>query len=295
MLNALWVVMQFQFEYVSVAFPKMQIPIGALYNRPDQKVQILGLVFLVLFTLVLILQFLSMLFHRWGTVIEILASTRLFSKHHKYRDTKLTIQEAVDLIKEMELEKQDILAYDNRMTASNVSNDDDNNHMGDYEPDPDYDDDILPEPEPDYFDHPAVNNADNWNVPAVKIVSPSINMPNQAIAGLNVSNNQVGTGGIYRTSTLTLPGAMANPESLVSPNMRYRFSQDMTTGQQQPLFQNATQNNSILYSPRQTSLKPLQSLDARVMKQFRALEQRDPRFRRRAKQSNDEFDHGYDV
>ncbi|RNA37518.1 chitin synthase, partial [Brachionus plicatilis] len=73
MLNALWVVMQFQFEYVSVAFPKMQVAIGALYNRPDQKVQILGLVFLILFTLVLFLQFLSMLFHRWGTIVEILA------------------------------------------------------------------------------------------------------------------------------------------------------------------------------------------------------------------------------
>ena len=46
-----------------------------------------------------------MLFHRWGTIIEILASTRLFSKHHKYRDSKLTIKEAVDLIKKMELEK----------------------------------------------------------------------------------------------------------------------------------------------------------------------------------------------
>jgi hypothetical protein len=105
MLNALWVVMQFQFEYVSVAFPRLQIPFGALYNRPDQKVQILGLIFLILFTLVLVLQFISMLFHRWGTIIEILASTRLFSKHHKYRDSKLTIKEAVDLIKKMELEK----------------------------------------------------------------------------------------------------------------------------------------------------------------------------------------------
>lgn len=37
-LNALWVVMQFQFEYVSVAFPRLQIPFGQLYNRPDQKV-----------------------------------------------------------------------------------------------------------------------------------------------------------------------------------------------------------------------------------------------------------------
>lgn len=146
MLNALWIVMQFQFEYVSVAFPKMQIPIGSLYNRPDQKVQILGLIFLILFTFVLILQFMSMLFHRWGTIIEILASTRLFSKHHKYRDTKMTIQEAVDLIKEMELEKQDI---NNNMHPDDPNigplsalhhAQDETNSMGEtYVPDPDYD------------------------------------------------------------------------------------------------------------------------------------------------------------
>lgn len=150
MLNALWIVMQFQFEYVSVAFPKMQIPIGALYNRPDQKVQILGLIFLILFTFVLLLQFMSMLFHRWGTIVEILASTRLFSKHHKYRDTKLTIQEAVDLIKEMELEKQDINNNLNNDDANmgalsglhqmGETQDDYSNTMGEtYVPDPDYD------------------------------------------------------------------------------------------------------------------------------------------------------------
>ena len=102
--------MQFQFEYVSMVFPNLIIPIGKLYNRPDQKVQILGLVFLVLFTVVLVLQFVSMLFHRWGTIAEILSSTRLISRHKKYRDTQLTVQEAVDLLKEMELEKDGIQA-----------------------------------------------------------------------------------------------------------------------------------------------------------------------------------------
>lgn len=145
MLNALWIVMQFQFEYVSVAFPRMQIHIGALYNRPEQKVQILGLIFLILFTFVLVLQFMSMLFHRWGTIIEILASTRLFSKHHKYRDTKLTIQEAVDLIKEMELEKQNAAEHgpDGPLSALHHmadTHDDETNSMGEtYVPDPDYD------------------------------------------------------------------------------------------------------------------------------------------------------------
>lgn len=245
MLNALWVVMQFQFEYVSVAFPRMQVAIGALYNKPDQKVQILGLVFLILFTFVLFLQFLSMLFHRWGTIVEILASTRISSKHHKYRDSRMTIQEAVDLIKEMELEKENE-NYDAQTLNNQISEDDETT-----EPDPDYDQDILPEPQPDYFDHPAVNNMDNWNKP-MRALSPNITQnPNH----LNMSN---------------LPF-----NNLMSPNRRYSHNQD---------YVNQLMNqSSAQYSPR-NFLKPLQSLDARVMRQFKALELRDPNFKRRIKQ-----------
>jgi Na+-transporting methylmalonyl-CoA/oxaloacetate decarboxylase gamma subunit len=268
MLNALWIVMQFQFEYVSVAFPKLQIPIGRLYNKPDQKVQILGVVFLILFTLVLLLQFISMLFHRWGTIVEILASTRLFSKHHKYRDTKLTIQEAVDLIKEMELEKQDMTqVYFNEMgnSMSNASNDYESNFV---EPDPDYDDDILPEPEPDYFDHPAVNNEHNWNEP-LRAMSPSQRHHNQF--NLNVSNQYT------------------NRDVYMSPAVRYlQANNDGVSrgngGNSEAGNAAGNQNGSFMFSPRQTALKPINSLDVRVMRQFRALEQKDPRFKRRVQQ-----------
>ena len=238
MLNALWIVMQFQFEYVSVAFPKLQIAFGALYNRPDQKVQILGLIFLILFTLVLILQFVSMLFHRWGTIIEILASTRLFSKHHKYRDSKLTIKEAVDLIKEMELEREGQNPYDSTNTTAQTNEDDDSNLV---EPDPDYDDDILPEPEPDYFDHPAVRKSS-------LVTNYNAQNPNQS----NLYNHQSFNSYVGR-------------ENFMTPNPSYPNLQSEAGGVQ-------------------NSLKPLQSLDVRVMKQFRALEQRDPRFKRKVKQ-----------
>ncbi len=170
MLNALWVVMQFQFEYVSMTFPNLVIPIGQLYNRPDQKVQILGLVFLFLFTLVLLLQFVSMLFHRWGTIAEILSSTRLISKHRKYRDAKLTVQEAVDLIKEMELEKDSQIDLSGSNTFGNTEDD-----ITQPEVDTQQDeDDILPEPEPDYFNHPAVNNVNNWNNRYKEVMSPHV-------------------------------------------------------------------------------------------------------------------------
>jgi hypothetical protein len=284
MLNALWIVMQFQFEYVSVAFPKLQIPIGRLYNRPDQKVQILGVVFLILFTLVLFLQFLSMLFHRWGTIVEILASTRLFSKHHKYRETMLTIQEAVDLIKEMELEKQNVnhlFFNETGNTTNNTTNEYESNFV---EPDPDYDEDILPEPEPDYFDHPAVNNEHNWNEP-LRAMSPSQRNQNQF--NLNVSNTY------------------SNRDMLMSPTMRYLQPNDAPHGNNAGHNgQNGhnQQNGSFVFSPRQNALKPMKSLDVRVLRQFRALEQKDPRFKRRVQQirlgspgGNDNHGVGYNV
>jgi len=278
MLNALWVVMQFQFEYVSVAFPKLQIPVGNLYNRPDQKVQILGLIFLILFTLVLVLQFLSMLFHRWGTIVEILASTRLFNRHRKYRDTKLTIQEAVDLIKEMELEKQSNPLFDNTNSTNTTTEDDVNSN----EPDPDYiqpdEEDILPEPEPDYFDHPAVNNIDNWNRRYKSNLTP-----------LTAQNhfsqfNQNNISHIQTNPTIRY----INRDSNFSPTGIPGYSQALNLNTQQEYFptQNMlpTSNNGYVFSPRQNNLKPLQSLDTKVMRQFRVLEQKDPRFKRRVKQ-----------
>jgi hypothetical protein len=39
----------------------------------------------------------------------------------------------------------------------------------------------------------------------------------------------------------------------------------------------------------QSQLRPLQSLDARVLKQFRALEQKDPRFKRRVVRNSNQF------
>jgi chitin synthase len=260
MLNALWVVMQFQFEYVSMAFPRMQIPVGILYNQPDHKVQILGIIFLILFTTVLILQFVSMLFHRWGTIVEILASTRLFSKHHKYRDTKLTIQEAVDLIKEMELERQGSIDFDatsmgtpsaNSLEDSSSIDTDNDNKINE--------EDILPEPEPDYFEHPAVNNAQNWN-----------HNHNQSI-----QSSEFGNG---RHNPFNHSQIFTGKDGITSPFPSKRQQNFRMNGGFQPM------NTSMSYSPHQSSLKPLQSLDTRVIKRFRAMERNNPDFKRRLRQ-----------
>ncbi len=266
MLNALWIVMQFQFEYVSMVFPNLIIPIGKLYNRPNQKVQILGLVFLILFTIVLVLQFLSMLFHRWGTIAEILSSTRLISRHKKYRNTQLTVQEAVDLLKEMELEKDGLpnaTSETNQLTNTTSSGDD-------YSPQIDADsqandDDILPEPEIDYFEHPAVNNANNWNNRYRQAMSPAP-YANPAAANKRDFHNM----------------SFAQQNQHVLGLNRYNHHE---TGQMHQHYPNGGVggnglNSSVAYSPRQhNTLRPLHGLDSRVMRQFRALEKQDPRFK----------------
>jgi len=277
--------MQFQFEYVSVAFPKLQIPVGNLYNRPDQKVQILGLIFLILFTLVLVLQFLSMLFHRWGTIVEILASTRLFNRHRKYRDTKLTIQEAVDLIKEMELEKQSFNPIFDNTNSTNTTTEEDTNLN---EPDPDYvqpeEEDILPEPEPDYFDHPAVNNIDNWNRRYKSNLSPltapshftQFNQNNMShVQANNPAVRYNGREVINYSPAGGTAGGYNQAINNLNSQQDYYPAQNMLP---------SNNNNGYVFSPRQNNLKPLQSLDNKVMRQFRVLEQKDPRFKRRVKQ-----------
>lgn len=264
MLNALWVVMQFQFEYVSMVFPNLIIPIGKLYNKPDQKVQLLGLVFLFLFTFILLLQFVSMLFHRWGTIAEILSSTRVISTHKKYRNAKLTVQEAVDLIKEMELEpvgKQDIAGS----MVTSTTEDDSNQTDADFQTQQD-DDDILPEPEPDYFNHPAVNNVNNWNHRYKEAMSPFVHQGRERHHDLNMSN-------VYHRNLLGQHGYNVGGET--------RFSNYPHGGNTQfDMNQNfMNQHNNEMFSPRQSHLRPLHNLDNRVMKQFRALERHDPRFR----------------
>jgi chitin synthase len=294
MLNALWVVMQFQFEYVAMTFPSLQIPIGRLYNRPDQKVQILGLIFLTFFTAVLVLQFVSMLFHRWGTIIEILASTRLITRHNKYKYDKLKIQEAVDMIRELELEKGgggghrlfDGSTTTGTGTTGTSLTDDETQQLVD-EPEPDYDvddEDILPEPEPDYFDHPAVQDAENWNRRnRGGLFSPIWSPQNGLFSARSVNVH----GNVYQyprravsnqhTSTNTPHLPMGQQ---LSHNHSYHLPVAAKHSQNQ---QQQQQHQQMVFSPRQNALRPLTSLDERVIRHFRQREHRDPHFKKRVK------------
>ena len=110
MLNAIWIILQFQCEYVSTKFTEMMIDIGRPFGQRGTKVQVLGLLFMLFFASCMIIQFLTMIFHRWGTFIEILASTKLFEKHRKYRlkpgsdIAMMNNQEVAEILREMDIE-----------------------------------------------------------------------------------------------------------------------------------------------------------------------------------------------
>lgn len=91
MLNAFWMIIIFMLQSVK---DKVSIPIP----RPGQDplpIEPLGLVFLVFFAFILILQFGAMLRHRYGTLLHILASTELRCCRKRY-DPKKHIEEAVE-------------------------------------------------------------------------------------------------------------------------------------------------------------------------------------------------------
>ncbi|XP_019617474.1 PREDICTED: uncharacterized protein LOC109464835 [Branchiostoma belcheri] len=73
MLNALWMIVTFVLQ---INTKDLYVP----YKLPDGtelKVEALGLAFLTFFIIVLVIQFVSMVFHRFSTLIHILAATEL--------------------------------------------------------------------------------------------------------------------------------------------------------------------------------------------------------------------------
>lgn len=77
----------------------MFVQVSIMIPRPDGveplPIEPLGLVFLVVFAFILLIQFFAMLRHRWGTLLHILASTDIRCCRKKY-DHKKAIREAVE-------------------------------------------------------------------------------------------------------------------------------------------------------------------------------------------------------
>jgi chitin synthase len=77
MINTLWLVIIFSFQLVSERIRDyVFIPIKRLQNEP-LRFEPLGFGFLVFFASILLVQFVSMLWHRYGTLLHLLASTDL--------------------------------------------------------------------------------------------------------------------------------------------------------------------------------------------------------------------------
>ena len=173
MLNAIWIILQFQCEYVATQFTEIMIDIGRPFGKAGTKVQVLGLLFMLFFASCMIVQFLTMIFHRWGTFIEILASTKLFEKHRKYKlkpgsdIVGMTSQEVAEVLKDLDIElvvpsNSNPIAKDSVVFQMEPSISAEK-HFIDQE-DLDEDDvseeqDVYNEPPIDYFDHPVVQDA----------------------------------------------------------------------------------------------------------------------------------------
>jgi len=169
MLNAIWIILQFQCEYVATKFTELMIDIGRPFGRRGTKVQLLCLLFMIFFASCMIIQFITMLLHRWGTFIEILASTKLFEKHRKYKlkpgsdIAVMTSQEVAEVLRDLDIQlvvppvtttapKQSVTFQMEPVEVHSPDYDEDEDESDDFE-------DVYTEPPIDYFDHPVVQEA----------------------------------------------------------------------------------------------------------------------------------------
>jgi len=109
MINTLWLVIIFSFQLVSERIRDyVFIPIKRLHNEP-LRFEPLGLGFLIFFATILLVQFVSMLWHRYGTLLHLLASTDLKvcqrnngknNRNHRRGDfTVDNVEDAVEQVK----------------------------------------------------------------------------------------------------------------------------------------------------------------------------------------------------
>lgn len=86
--------MEYIFIYMVIRHPSLQVHISKEYLQLEP----IGLVFVFFFALILVIQFTAMLFHRFGTLSHILASTELNFCKKKSED--LTQDQLIDKVTE---------------------------------------------------------------------------------------------------------------------------------------------------------------------------------------------------
>ena len=116
MINALWMVIIFHLQLVqSKVRDYIYIPIPRLNYEP-LRFEPLGFGFLIFFATILIIQFVSMLWHRYGTVLHLLASTDLKMCARKFNINQMEVEDVVQTVKVLQqikgFEEEDLPAPD---------------------------------------------------------------------------------------------------------------------------------------------------------------------------------------
>lgn len=113
MINTLWLVIIFSFQLVSEQIRDyVFIPIKRLNSEP-LRFEPLGLGFLLFFASILLVQFVSMLWHRYGTLLHLLASTDLKltrrtkgKNNRNYRRGDFTADNVEDAVEQVKVLQQ---------------------------------------------------------------------------------------------------------------------------------------------------------------------------------------------
>lgn len=99
MINALWMVIIFHLQLVqSKVRDYIYVPIPRLNYEP-LRFEPLGFGFLIFFATILLVQFFSMLWHRYGTVLHLLASTDLKVCTRKFNINQMEVEDVVQTVK----------------------------------------------------------------------------------------------------------------------------------------------------------------------------------------------------
>lgn len=157
MTSALWIALTMQLQLLQDDFKDtvLFIKIPHFYSSEKQMTfEPLGMIFLALFSAILLFQFLGMLSHRWGTILHVLSITDIDCSQ-KFTE-KYKVQEVI--AKAMELQR-----------VCNIEN----------EPEPDYDD-----PLPDYEDDDLEDDDETLSTAYTSSSSSTTDHANQQTSGV---------------------------------------------------------------------------------------------------------------
>jgi chitin synthase len=116
MINALWMVIIFHLQLVQYKVRDyIYVPIPRINYEP-LRFEPLGFMFLIFFATILLIQFFSMLWHRYGTVLHLLASTDLKVCARKFNINQMEVEDVVQTVKVLQqikgFEEEDLPAPD---------------------------------------------------------------------------------------------------------------------------------------------------------------------------------------